>query len=160
MNAWVAATKDQVSGKILLVGKQTVIPVSFDAPQKRRPDDLVKAQYDPEHGDGGRGGFGGLGRGGPQDPNRLTAAQVSDRIDTMLLELFQARKDQLPHPVRSEALPSSLWLRGLPKRTSSESDPHSTPGDRSLRLVSHPSRREGTDSSAVCPRRHGSTPDA
>ncbi|MGA2147304.1 MAG: M28 family peptidase [Bryobacteraceae bacterium] len=86
MDAWVAATKDKVSGKIVLVGKQTVIPVSFDAPLKRRPDDLVKAIYDPERGDGGRGGFGGLGRGGPQDPNRLTAAQVSDRIDTMLLE--------------------------------------------------------------------------
>src|ERR1035437_3358737 len=32
--------------------------------------------------------------------------------------------------------------------------------DRLLRLVSDPSRREGTDSPAVCPRRHGSTPDA
>jgi hypothetical protein len=86
MDAWLAATKDKVSGRVVLVGKQTVIPVSFDAPLKRRPDDLVKAIYDPERGDGGRGGFGGLGRGGPQDPNRLTAAQVSDRIDTMLLE--------------------------------------------------------------------------
>jgi len=86
MDAWVAATKDKVGGKIVLAGKQTVIPVSFDAPQKRRPDDLVKAMYDPEHGDGGRGAFGGRGRGGAQDPNRLTAAQVSDRVDAMLLE--------------------------------------------------------------------------
>jgi hypothetical protein len=86
MDEWIAATKDKVGGKIVLIGKQTAIPVSFEAPQKRRPDDMVRAMYDPEHGDGGRGGFGGRGRGGPQDPNRLTAAQVSDRVDTTLLE--------------------------------------------------------------------------
>ena len=86
MAQWIAANKDKVRGKIVLVGKAAVIPVDFEPPQKRRPDDQVKAQYDPNNPNGGRGfGFGG-GRGrGATDPNRLTAAQVSDEVDAMLL---------------------------------------------------------------------------
>ncbi len=86
MAQWLAAAKDKVRGKIVLVGKAAVIPVNFDPPAKRRPDDQVKAQYDPNNPNGGRGGRGG-GRGGrgPEDPNRLTAAQVGEQIDAMLL---------------------------------------------------------------------------
>ena len=86
MEHWVAANKDRVRGKIALIGKAAVIAVDFNPPQKRRPDDQVKQQYDPANPNGGRGfGFGG-GRGrGAADPNRLTAAQVSDQIDAMLL---------------------------------------------------------------------------
>jgi hypothetical protein len=83
MAAWVAANKDKGKGKIVLIGKAAVIPVAFDATQKRRPDDQVKQQYDPNNPNAGRG-FGGGGRG-PQDPNRLTTAQVGDEIDAMLV---------------------------------------------------------------------------
>src|SRR6516165_6727660 len=70
MAAWVAANKDKGKGKIVLIGKAAVIPVAFDATQKRRPDDQVKQQYDPNNPTAGRGfGFGGGGRG-PQDPSR------------------------------------------------------------------------------------------
>ena len=69
---WIAANRDKVRGKMVLVGKQTVVPVDFDPPAKRRPDDQVKAQYDPNNpggGRGGRGGGGGRGRGTPgSDP--------------------------------------------------------------------------------------------
>src|SRR5580658_908646 len=61
MEQWVAATKDKVRGKIVLVGKAAVIPVNFDPPAKRRSDEQVKAQYDGTGG--GRGGRGGA-RGG------------------------------------------------------------------------------------------------
>jgi hypothetical protein len=85
MAQWVSANQDKVRGKVVLVGKAAVIPVDFEPPQKRRPDDQVKAQYDPANPSGGRGGFeGGRGRGAA-DPNRLTATQVSDQIDAMLL---------------------------------------------------------------------------
>ncbi len=87
MEQWLAATKDKVRGKIVLVGKAAEIPVVFDPPAKRRPDDQVRAQYDPNNpnaGRGGRGGFGG-GRGGPSDPNRLTAIQAGEKVDEMLL---------------------------------------------------------------------------
>jgi len=57
MDQWIAATKDKVRGKMV--------------------------QYDPDNPNGGRGG-GGRGRG-EQDPNRMTAAQVRDAIDAMMI---------------------------------------------------------------------------
>lgn len=84
MEQWIAATKDKVRGKIVLVGKAAVIPVNFDPPAKRRTDEQVRAQYDGTGG--GRGGRGGGGRGrGETDPNRLTPVQAGEQIDQMLL---------------------------------------------------------------------------
>uniref|UniRef100_Q02C38 Carboxypeptidase Q n=1 Tax=Solibacter usitatus (strain Ellin6076) TaxID=234267 RepID=Q02C38_SOLUE len=88
MEAWVKATQPAVKGKIVLVGKAAVIPVNFDPPAKRRADEDVKAQYDPNNPNAGRGrgGFGGGGRGAATpDPDRLTPAQVSEALDSMLL---------------------------------------------------------------------------
>ena len=84
-----AETQPKLSGKMVLVGKAAMVPVSFDAQEKRRPDDQVNAQYDPAHpnaGRGGRGQFGG-GRGGRgnRDPNRLTPVEVAEQIDAMLI---------------------------------------------------------------------------
>ena len=78
MDAWIAQNKNLVKGKMALIGKAAVIPVDFSPPQKRLPDDI-------EAGGRGRGNFGGgRGRGGEND-GRLTARQVTDAIDTMLL---------------------------------------------------------------------------
>jgi carboxypeptidase Q len=86
MEKWIAENKDKVRGKVVLVGKAAVIPVNFDPPAKRRADDEVKAQYDGT-GRGRGGGRGGAGRGAATpDPNRLTAIQVGEKIDAMLLE--------------------------------------------------------------------------
>jgi hypothetical protein len=85
MAAWIAATKGSLRGKIVLVGRAAVVPVDFNAPQKRRADDQVKAQYDPANPNAGRGGFGGGGGRGTPDPNRLTPQQMGDEIDAMLL---------------------------------------------------------------------------
>jgi carboxypeptidase Q len=86
MEKWIAENKDKVRGKVVLVGKAAVIPVNFDPPAKRRSDDEVKAQYDGT-GRGRGGGRGGAGRGGATpDPNRLTAIQVGEKLDAMLLE--------------------------------------------------------------------------
>ena len=87
MEDWVKATQPSVEGKIVRVGKAAVIPVSFDPPAKRRPDDQVQAQYDPNNPNAGRGrgGCGGGGRGGTPDPDRMTAAQVGEALDAMLL---------------------------------------------------------------------------
>ena len=88
---WVAENRDKVRGKIVLVGKHTVVPVNFNPPAKRRDEAQVRAQYDPDNpngGRGGRGGFGGggRGRGGQTDPNRMTTRQVLDGIDDMLIK--------------------------------------------------------------------------
>ncbi|MEO8373214.1 MAG: M20/M25/M40 family metallo-hydrolase, partial [Candidatus Solibacter sp.] len=72
----------------VLIGKVATIPVNFEPPAKRRDDEQVKAQYDPTSPNAGRGrgGFGGGGRGNtPADPNRLTAIQVGEALDAMLL---------------------------------------------------------------------------
>ena len=80
MDQWVAANQEKFRGKMVMVGKAAVIPVNLEPAPKRIPDETVKAQY--EAGGRGRGGFGGRG---PQDPKRLTTAQVEERIDGMLL---------------------------------------------------------------------------
>ena len=79
---WLAATKDRVRGKVVMVGKAAVIPVNFDPPMKRQPDERVKAQYDPANPNGGRGG----GRGGAPtpDPTRVSANEIAEQIDAML----------------------------------------------------------------------------
>jgi hypothetical protein len=86
MEQWLAANQGRVRGKIVMVGKAAVIPVDFNPPQKRRPDEQVKQQFDPNNPNAGRGfGRGGAGRG-PADPSRLTAAQVNEKIDQWLVE--------------------------------------------------------------------------
>jgi carboxypeptidase Q len=89
MEEWVRANQPKVKGKAVLIGKAAVIPVNFDLPAKRRDDEQVKSQYDPNNPNAGRGrgGFGGGGgRGGATpDPNRLTAVQVAEQIDAMLV---------------------------------------------------------------------------
>ena len=37
MAQWIAANKDKVRGKMVLIGKAAVIPVNFEPPAKRRP---------------------------------------------------------------------------------------------------------------------------
>ena len=81
MEQWVAANRNKFRGKIVMIGKAAVIPVNFDPPAKRRPDDQVKAQYDPKNPGGGRG----RGRDATPDPNRLTLAQAGEQLDAMLL---------------------------------------------------------------------------
>src|SRR5215471_16711973 len=60
---WVAENRDKVRGKIVLVGKHTIVPVNFNPPAKRRDEAQVRAQYDPDNPNGGRGGRGGFGGG-------------------------------------------------------------------------------------------------
>jgi carboxypeptidase Q len=86
MAAWVSANKGKVKGRIVLMGKQTVIPVNFEPPAKRRDEAQTAQQYDPNNPNAGRGfGFGRGGRG-ETDPNRLTTVQVGEALDAMLLD--------------------------------------------------------------------------
>ncbi len=88
MAQWIAANKDKVRGKVVLVGKAAVIPVNFDPPAKRQSDDAVKRNYDPNNANGGRGGRGGGGAGrgaATPDPTRYTAVEVNEQIDAMLV---------------------------------------------------------------------------
>ncbi|HYK87377.1 MAG TPA: M20/M25/M40 family metallo-hydrolase [Acidobacteriota bacterium] len=79
------ANRDNVRGKIVFVGKPQYVPVSFSTPPRRRDDQQLRAMYDPRNPSPM---FPGRPQGGPQepaDPSRLTAAQITEKIDAFLL---------------------------------------------------------------------------
>jgi carboxypeptidase Q len=80
---WMEANKAAVSGKMVLIGKAAAIPVNFNPPVKRRPDEQVRQQYNPDAAPAaGRGG--GRGTQATPDPARLTANQVTAMVDEWL----------------------------------------------------------------------------
>jgi hypothetical protein len=83
MNEWLVANKDKIRGKMVLIGKAAVVPVTFTPLAQRRPDDEIRQQYDPDNPNAGRG----FGRGGaPQDdPSRLTTADVDKMLGEWML---------------------------------------------------------------------------
>ncbi len=83
LTAFLDANKSKVGGKIVFVGKAETVPVDFNPPRMRNDDAQLRTQYDPNNPNAGRGGRGGSPR--TQDPNRLTAAQVTEAIDSWLL---------------------------------------------------------------------------
>jgi hypothetical protein len=78
------SVKEQVKGRIVLVGKHTVVPVTFTPPALRRDDEQVRAQYAPDNPNP-------QPQGPPQQadqeqpPGRLSANQINERIDQMLV---------------------------------------------------------------------------
>lgn len=72
----------KVTGAIVLAGKSIFVPVAIETPAKRRPDDQVRAQYDPNNPDGGRGGRGGRGN---EPPPPMTARQIDEQVDAFLV---------------------------------------------------------------------------
>jgi len=74
----------KVKGKFVMVGAATEVRVTILTPQKRREDNEVRAQFDPNAPAGG--GFpGGGGPGGPSNPNIVPAAQVAEQLDLFLV---------------------------------------------------------------------------
>ncbi|MEY4167518.1 MAG: Leupeptin-inactivating enzyme 1 precursor [Acidobacteriota bacterium] len=82
-----AAEKANVTGRIVLVGKHTAIPVNFNPPAKRLDDAQAKAR------------FSGAGPAGPPamnrppapvqtpgEPRKLNPREVGERIDAFLVE--------------------------------------------------------------------------
>jgi len=79
--------RKQVNGAIVLVGAPRIVPVNLTPPAKRRNDEDLRAQYDPNNPNAGRGGRGqrGGGRGQlPPKPGALTTAQLTPRVDRFL----------------------------------------------------------------------------
>ena len=91
LDAYLASVKDRVRGAAVLVGKPAFVPVDLTPATGRLTDLQARCRFDPTlAGDPacqgqGRGRFGGAGRG-PQPDGRLTPAQVSQAVDTFLLE--------------------------------------------------------------------------
>jgi hypothetical protein len=86
LTAYLETVRKQVNGAIVLVGAPRVVPVNLNPAPKRRSDEDVKAQYDPNNPNAGRGrGPRGGGRGQlPPKPGALTNSQVNQRVDQFL----------------------------------------------------------------------------
>ena len=82
LTAFLEGVKDKVRGRIVLAGKSVFVPVNFEPPAKRRSDDQVRAQYDPNNPDAGRGG---RGRGDQAPPPPVAANEINRRVDEFLV---------------------------------------------------------------------------
>ena len=80
LSTYLDTVKKQVSGAIVMVGASRFVPVNLNPPAKRRADEDLKAQYDPNNPNAGRGGRGQL----PDKPGALTNSQTNQRIDEFL----------------------------------------------------------------------------
>ena len=77
-------------GKIVLVGRHTVVPVNFNKPPLRRDDESLRRQYQPDAAPAaaGRAEAGTQGRGtaaAAPDPGQLSATAVAEQVDAMLV---------------------------------------------------------------------------
>ena len=89
LNAFFEKEKAQIKGKIVLVGRQMVLPVNITPPAKRLEDTQAKARFDPNNPNAGQFPNRQNNRGDQQPqqgPPRLTAAQLAEQIDKFLLD--------------------------------------------------------------------------
>jgi carboxypeptidase Q len=78
-------TGDIVKDRIVLVGKRIVVPVNITPPAKRRADDDVRRQFDPDNPNAGQfGGRGGRG-GTPPTPPPMTPRQIDEQVNLFLV---------------------------------------------------------------------------
>jgi len=76
--------KDKVNGRIVLVGAPALVPVNITPPAKRRADDQVRAQYDPNNPNAGQFGRGGRGQNqGPPPP--MSVNEINRQVDEFLV---------------------------------------------------------------------------
>ena len=80
LTAWLAANQSKVAGKIVLIGKAAVLPVSFNAPAKRLDDAEAKARFDPVNPS--RPNFP---QRTPPPPGKLSPNQIAEMIDGWLV---------------------------------------------------------------------------
>ncbi|MGE3344535.1 MAG: M20/M25/M40 family metallo-hydrolase [Vicinamibacterales bacterium] len=101
LDAYFASIESKVRNGIVLVGAHTLVPFQEVPPAKRRSDEDMKAQFNPDPnaaagsvGRGGRAGGPPAARGGgragapaPEGPARLTTGEVNAAIDAFLLRV-------------------------------------------------------------------------
>lgn len=80
--AYLDSVKDKVRGKVVLVGKPAVIPVSFNPPAKRRDETELRNQYDPNNPNPQQ--FPQQQQAQPR-PGQLTNPQIAEQIDGFLV---------------------------------------------------------------------------
>ena len=84
LTTFLDSQKGRVAGKIVLVGKPAIVEVNINPPAKRRSDEQVKTQFDPNNPNAGQFG-GGRGRGNQPPPPPIAANEVARRVDEFLI---------------------------------------------------------------------------
>jgi hypothetical protein len=87
LETYLDSVKASVESGIVLVGRSRPVPVTINPPPKRRPDDDVRAQYDPNAPPRAGRGRGGRGRGDAPAPREgaLTTNELNQRISEFLV---------------------------------------------------------------------------
>lgn len=87
LETFFSRVRADVAGKIVLVGEPAEPGVSFDPANKRRDDEQLRQQYDPDREPAARGGRRGRGGRGPApDPDVLSTREVATRVDQFLID--------------------------------------------------------------------------
>jgi len=95
LTAFLERIRDQVRGRIVLVGKHQIVPVTFNPQNKRREDQEARNQYDPNNPAATPtpqssptpqpSPAAANARATPQPPAILTPAQAGEQLDQFLL---------------------------------------------------------------------------
>ena len=85
LTQWVAETTPKIKGRIVLVGRHTIVPVTFNKAPLRRDDESLRRQYQPDAGPAPQGPQGRGNAATPLTPGQLGATAVSEQVDAMLV---------------------------------------------------------------------------
>ncbi|HSB28640.1 MAG TPA: M20/M25/M40 family metallo-hydrolase [Pyrinomonadaceae bacterium] len=84
LNIFFAGQKSRVRGRIVFVGKQTVVPVNFTPPAKRLSDEQAQQRYGPDARPFAFPTPSPTPTPAPNAPKPLTGAQVAEQLDLFL----------------------------------------------------------------------------
>ena len=86
LTRWIAETTPKVKGRIVLVGRHTMVPVTINKSPLRRDDEQLRRQYQSDGGPGPQGPQGPRGNAAPAtEPGQLGATAVAEQIDALLV---------------------------------------------------------------------------
>jgi len=85
LTQWVAETTPRVKGRMVLVGRHTIVPVTFNKTALRRDDEALRRQYQADAGPAPQGRQGRGNAATPLAPGQLSATAVGEQVDAMLV---------------------------------------------------------------------------
>jgi carboxypeptidase Q len=84
LTSFFAGQQSRVKGKIVLIGKQTIIPVNLNPPAKRLSDEQAQQRYGPNPRPFNFPGPSPTPTPDPNAPKPLTNAQIAEQLDLFL----------------------------------------------------------------------------
>ena len=86
LSIYLGNQKAKVKGKIVLVGKHTIVPINLNPPPKRVPDDQAQQRFGPNARPFARPQPSPTPTPAPNTPTPLTGRQVDEQVDAFLKE--------------------------------------------------------------------------